>query len=190
MGERGEAPRVASWGRRWTDKHGGSEEDTLHAGTLLREVFSLHISTAMIPNNFYSVSNWDVLNENIEGQWLELNTGNLEFTQTMYTQMHQLQPEAGLFMNEYSIVTNGKFSSVSIAYCITCISVHNFIFLDLGLPTKGRSILSEWSACPRCWYTITFPWIWHCWHWRNSGKAFSHIPYREHLRLDLLVSKI
>ncbi|ELU08452.1 hypothetical protein CAPTEDRAFT_217971 [Capitella teleta] len=58
-----------------------------------------------------SVSNWDVLNENIEGQWLELNTGNLEFTQTMYTQMHQLQPEAGLFMNEYSIVTNGKFSS-------------------------------------------------------------------------------
>ncbi|ELT91425.1 hypothetical protein CAPTEDRAFT_107084, partial [Capitella teleta] len=58
-----------------------------------------------------SITNWDVLNENIEGQWLEKNTGNLEFIQSMFRLIRQLQPEADLFMNDYGIVTNGKYSS-------------------------------------------------------------------------------
>jgi endo-1,4-beta-xylanase len=66
---------------------------------------------------FYSsITNWDVLNENIEGQWLEKNTGNLEFIQSMFRLIRQLQPEADLFMNDYGIVTNGKYSSVSRIY--------------------------------------------------------------------------
>lgn len=60
-----------------------------------------------------TIKHWDVINENLHGSWYEEATHNDQFLQSMFNQMHDLDPSLQLFMNDYDVMSLSLFTSVS-----------------------------------------------------------------------------
>ena len=56
---------------------------------------------------------WDVLNEDLHGKWFEEATGNDQITESLFQEVHSLDPKVKLFLNDYQIITTGTYCTVN-----------------------------------------------------------------------------
>ena len=63
----------------------------------------------------FRVKHWDVNNENLHGDFYERHTGNPNITMQMFRDIHHVDQNVKLFLNEFGIVEggNGNVATVS-----------------------------------------------------------------------------
>ena len=63
----------------------------------------------------FRVEHWDVNNENLHGDFYERHTGNPNITMQMFRDIHNVDQNVKLFLNEFGIVEggNGNVATVS-----------------------------------------------------------------------------
>lgn len=54
----------------------------------------------------HRVEHWDVNNEDIHGDFYEQKTGNANVTMDMFRDVHAVDPDVKLFLNEFGILEN------------------------------------------------------------------------------------
>lgn len=54
------------------------------------------------------LEHWDVNNENLHGDFYERQTGNPNITMKMFQDIHQVDQNVKLFLNEFAIVEGDK----------------------------------------------------------------------------------
>ena len=61
----------------------------------------------------FRCAQWDVNNENMLSNFYELNTGNAQITERMFTQMHEVDSAPLLFLNEKDAIIDTNLAMVS-----------------------------------------------------------------------------
>merc|ERR1712076_196750 len=86
------------------------------------------------------MAHWDVDNEQMHGDWFEQKTWNRNFLPQTFEKVHQLDPDALLFLNDYQIVNFGYLTQAYINSART--------LLASNTPLHGIGIQSHIKSAP------------------------------------------
>ncbi|XP_076438669.1 anti-sigma-I factor RsgI6-like isoform X3 [Babylonia areolata] len=84
------------------------------SGEDLRAAVQDHISHTMNRTRG-RLEHWDVMNENLHGQWFQERLRDFSFEQTPFRLAHSLDSHVKLFLNDYDIVAHGKLTGAYVA---------------------------------------------------------------------------
>lgn len=84
------------------------------------------------------LKHWDVDNENLHGDLYARRTGNLNISMDMFRDVHAAEPNAELFLNDYSIVKSGLYTTAMANLAKT--------YLAAGVPLHGIGIQSHFQS--------------------------------------------
>ncbi|ELU10935.1 hypothetical protein CAPTEDRAFT_55025, partial [Capitella teleta] len=85
-------------------------------------------------------AHWDLNNEDLHGRYYEEHTGNPQFLQSMFTEMHEGDPEAMLFTNDYEVTERSDYLSAYVHQVRTLISD--------GAPVHGIGVQAHYNDYP------------------------------------------
>ena len=63
------------------------------------------VTVVSISINTLRLEHWDVNNEDLHGDFFERHTGNPNVTMQMFRDIHAVDPNVKLFLNDYAIMT-------------------------------------------------------------------------------------
>ena len=63
---------------------------------------------------FSRLEHWDVNNENLHGDFYERHTGNPNITMKMFRDIHNVDPNAKLFLNDFAIVAKSSSNKATV----------------------------------------------------------------------------
>ena len=79
-----------------------------------RKVVLIHnVTTHSNESLFIRFQHWDVYNENLHKDLLEVKTGDPLITNYLFNRLHEKEPGVKLFLNEYNIVNGRQYTTVS-----------------------------------------------------------------------------
>ena len=57
---------------------------------------------------------WDVMNELVHGQWFEEQFDDPSYSEKLFTQVHQLDPDPVLMLNDFRVIARSQITDVSV----------------------------------------------------------------------------
>ena len=65
------------------------------------------------------MDHWDVMNELVHGQWFEEQFHDPSYSEKLFTQVHQLDPDPVLMLNDFGVIARPEITDVSacIVFC-------------------------------------------------------------------------
>ena len=67
----------------------------------------------MFFSNVFSLAQWDVNNENLHGSFYEERLGDPNITMQMFNDVHGLDPNAKLFLNDFGIIETRESAQIA-----------------------------------------------------------------------------
>ena len=63
---------------------------------------------------FLRADHWDVMNELEHGQWFEEQFHDPDYSEHLFTRVHQLDPRPLLMLNDFSVIARAEITDVSV----------------------------------------------------------------------------
>ncbi|XP_060075885.1 uncharacterized protein LOC132555553 [Ylistrum balloti] len=84
------------------------------------------------------LAHWDVNNENLHDDFYERTTGNINITMDMFRDMNAAEPNTELFLNDFGVVNQGRYT--------TALKDQARSFIDNQVPIHGIGVQSHFGS--------------------------------------------
>ena len=76
------------------------------------DLFGNHVHVVF----FFSLAHWDVNNENLHGDFYEMKTQDPNITMKMFEDIHAVDPDVKLFLNDYGIIEQRPLNLATVGF--------------------------------------------------------------------------